>query len=226
MRNGAIVDAGQCAGGTDVTGFGVSTGGNILTGYLFDNAVPWAIENQNIGGPPVLAYNNNFGAGLGDDIRTLLVQTSPVLYSQSGGVLLVQCPPNASYQCAGAVPPKATTMAAFLAQGGMVSSDPDTAALAVLETVTPVGPGPNDRDISRQYTVTDACGQQQTCTQTITVRDTIPPTITCPLNVTVNAEPGQCYALAANVALGTPTTGDNCGVASVVNDGLAQYPSA
>ena len=225
-RNGATVDAGQCpTGGTDVTGFGISTGGNVLTGYGFDNAVPWAIENQNASGPAVLAYNNNFGAVAGDDISKLLVQTSPVLYSQSGGVLLVQCPPGASYQCAGDVLTKATTMAGFIAQGGMVSSDPATASLTVLETVTPVGAGSNNRDITRQYTVTDACGNSNSCTQTITVRDTTQPTITCPPPVTVNNEPNQCYALATSVTLGTPTTGDNCGVASVVNDAPPlQYP--
>src|SRR3546814_3422693 len=44
--------------------------------------------------------------------------------------------------------------------------------------------------LSRTYTVTDACNNSSTCTQTITVNDTIAPAITqCATNVTV-----QCAA--------------------------------
>ena len=38
----------------------------------------------------------------------------------------------------------------------------------------------------------------------------------------VPADAGQCYA--TGVALGTPTTADNCGVASVTNNAPAQFP--
>ena len=52
--------------------------------------------------------------------------------------------------------------------------------------------------------------------------DQTPPTITAPANVTVNANPGVCYATA--VALGSPTTGDNCSVTNVSNNAPAQFP--
>src|SRR5207244_1630308 len=48
------------------------------------------------------------------------------------------------------------------------------------------------------------------------------PTISCPADVMVNADPGLCVA--TNVALGSPVTADNCAVASVVNDAPASYP--
>ena len=70
--------------------------------------------------------------------------------------------------------------------------------------------------------VTDIHGNTNSCSFTVTVNDTEPPTITCPANVTVNADAGQCYA--SGVALGTPVTADNCGVASVVNNAPAQFP--
>src|SRR5206468_3372669 len=61
LENGATLDAGDC--GTDVTGLGTSSGGNTLTGYGFDNAAPWAIQNLNAGATPaVLAQHDNFGA--------------------------------------------------------------------------------------------------------------------------------------------------------------------
>ncbi len=52
--------------------------------------------------------------------------------------------------------------------------------------------------------------------------DTTPPTITAPPNVTVNTNTPQ--RTAKNVDLGTPITGDNCGVASVTNDAPAEFP--
>ncbi|MEZ5021016.1 MAG: hypothetical protein R2756_13040 [Bacteroidales bacterium] len=56
------------------------------------------------------------------------------------------------------------------------------------------------------------------------IGDIINPTITCPADVlNVPADAGQCYA--TGVALGSPTTADNCGVATVTNNAPAQFPS-
>jgi hypothetical protein len=71
-------------------------------------------------------------------------------------------------------------------------------------------------------TVTDASGNTSTCTSTVTVSDTISPTITCPGDVVVNNDPGVCSA--TGVVLGTPTTADNCSVASTTDNGLVTYP--
>ncbi len=73
-------------------------------------------------------------------------------------------------------------------------------------------------------TATDAHGNSAEGAFDVTVVDTTPPTITCPPNLTVNADAGQCFALQGNVALGTPVAADNCGVAGVVNDAPAQFP--
>src|SRR5207245_2272055 len=54
------------------------------------------------------------------------------------------------------------------------------------------------------------------------VVDNQAPSISCPAAVMVNTDAGQCTA--TNVALGSPVTGDNCAVASVVNDAPASYP--
>jgi hypothetical protein len=58
-------------------------------------------------------------------------------------------------------------------------------------------------------------------TTAATVGDTTPPTITCAGDVTVSANSG---CTATSVVLGSPVTGDNCGVASVLNNGPAAYP--
>src|SRR5207237_667976 len=74
------------------------------------------------------------------------------------------------------------------------------------------------------WTATDLHGNIKTATQTVTVIDNQNPTITCPANVTVNTDQGQCSASSANVNLGTPVTADNCAVVSVTNNHPATYP--
>ncbi|MCC9018419.1 HYR domain-containing protein [Flavobacterium lipolyticum] len=73
------------------------------------------------------------------------------------------------------------------------------------------------------WTATDAAGNTQTCTQTVTVSDTQKPTITCPSNVTAVADVNSCTA--TGVVLGTPTTSDNCsGTVTVTNDAPSSFP--
>jgi len=72
------------------------------------------------------------------------------------------------------------------------------------------------------WTVTDVHGNTATATQDVVVTDDQNPTITAPAMVNVNADNGSCAA--TNVSLGTPSTADNCGVASVTNDAPVSYP--
>lgn len=71
------------------------------------------------------------------------------------------------------------------------------------------------------WTVEDNGGNTATCAVTVTVTDNEDPTISCPVNVAVANDPGFNYA--TGVVLGTPVTDDNCGVFSVVNDGVEPY---
>jgi trimeric autotransporter adhesin len=71
------------------------------------------------------------------------------------------------------------------------------------------------------YTATDAAGNTSSASFTVTVNDTENPTITAPADVTVSAN-SACNAF--GVALGTPTTADNCGVASVTNNAPGTFP--
>jgi gliding motility-associated-like protein len=70
-------------------------------------------------------------------------------------------------------------------------------------------------DTTVTWTVTDNAGNTATCTQKVTVVDNTNPTISCPTDVVVDAN-AECTA--TQVALGTPTAADNCGVASITND--------
>jgi uncharacterized repeat protein (TIGR01451 family) len=83
---------------------------------------------------------------------------------------------------------------------------------------TPVGVGAHTVTI----TVKDASNNVTTVTTTFNVVDNTPPTITAPPDVTVNADAASCSV--SGVALGTPTTGDNCPGTSVTNNAPASFP--
>ena len=72
------------------------------------------------------------------------------------------------------------------------------------------------------WTIIDDAGNTSSCTQLVTVLDVEAPTVTCPADVTVNTDAGICDA--SGVALGTPTSADNCGVVSTTNDAPALFP--
>ena len=63
------------------------------------------------------------------------------------------------------------------------------------------------------WIVTDGSGRTANCNQTVTVTDNEDPVITCPANITHNADAGLCTY---TVAVGVPVTVDNCGVSTVV----------
>jgi len=65
--------------------------------------------------------------------------------------------------------------------------------------------------ITRTYKATDACGNIEFCTQTITIDDTTPPVVTCPATVTV-----ECMADVPPVNTGLVTATDNCDPAPVI----------
>ncbi|MDZ4846342.1 MAG: proprotein convertase P-domain-containing protein [Chitinophagales bacterium] len=65
------------------------------------------------------------------------------------------------------------------------------------------------------WTATDENGNTATCVQNVTITDIENPSITCPPNYAQTTDAGVCDAL---VAVATPTTSDNCTVATVVND--------
>ena len=65
------------------------------------------------------------------------------------------------------------------------------------------------------FTVTDCGNLIAQCTVNITVEDNNDLSITCPDDITVSNDPGECTA---DVSIPLPVTSDNCGVMSVIND--------
>lgn len=72
------------------------------------------------------------------------------------------------------------------------------------------------------WTFEDGKGNKSTQTQKVVIADVSNPKITAPPTVTDHPmDAGKCYA---TVDIGTPTTEDNCGVASVTNDAPVTFP--
>ena len=71
------------------------------------------------------------------------------------------------------------------------------------------------------WTFNDGNGNTSTAVQTVIVSDLIAPSIAAPSNVNTNA---NAACAATGVLLGTPTTSDNCSVASVTNNAPATFP--
>ena len=95
----------------------------------------------------------------------------------------------------------------------------DNCSLATISDDTPAVF--NEGSTIVTYTVEDVSGNTSTCTQFVTVEDNEDPVITCPVDVVVDTDTGLCTA--SGVALGTPTTSDNCSVASISDDAPAIF---
>src|SRR5207247_5154503 len=60
--------------------------------------------------------------------------------------------------------------------------------------------------ILRTWTASDGCGNTATCLQTISFKDTVPPIITCPTNITL-----ECTVSPTTDNTGIATATDTCG---------------
>ena len=82
----------------------------------------------------------------------------------------ISCPSNVTVECGQPTDPSSTGIA----------TASDTCDATPTVTFTDVVSGSCPQTITRTWKATDASGNPATCTQTINVRDTTPPTISCP----------------------------------------------
>ncbi|MGB4846546.1 MAG: hypothetical protein WBP41_01440, partial [Saprospiraceae bacterium] len=117
----------------------------------------------------------------------------------------IACPGDVTVQCANQVPLPSTTS---------VTTSDNCGGVATVTFVSDVFSNQictNRFDITRTYRAFDECGNSATCAQNIHVFDTTPPSITCPVNTTV-----QCASLVPIPNPGLVIATDNCnGLATV-----------
>ena len=113
---------------------------------------------------------------------------------------VITCPPSLTVECLEVVPP--TNFA-----GGSVSDNcrPNPIVQFLFDSRVSGSILGAQWLITRTYEANDQCGNTSRCTQVILVKDTIPPEITCPPNVTV-----QCGDDTTPAGTGSAIATDNC----------------
>ncbi|SHJ71611.1 gliding motility-associated C-terminal domain-containing protein, partial [Aquimarina spongiae] len=101
----------------------------------------------------------------------------------------------------------------------VVTDEADNCGTPTVAFVSDVSDGNNNPEvITRTYSVTDAAGNSINVTQTITINDTIDPTIACPSDITQQLDMGSSSAV---VNFSPPVGMDNCsGVSTTQVSGL------
>ena len=101
-----------------------------------------------------------------------------------------------------------------------VASATDNCGVGTLVNNAPASFSPGT--IAVVWQVTDSQGNTVSATQLVTVSDTIAPLNTPPVNLTIATDSDSCVA--TGVSLGSPTSSDNCGVASITHNAPESFP--
>src|SRR5207248_3217359 len=107
----------------------------------------------------------------------------------------ITCPANRTLEC----PANTTTNAT-----GMATASDGCSAVSISYSDSVSNTCGGTYVLSRTWVASDQCGNTRSCLQTITVRDTTPPIITCPTNTTLD-----CPANTTTNATGVATAIDN-----------------
>jgi hypothetical protein len=143
-----------------------------------------------------MARNNAYGAIANDTLAGAFF--GPVNFSQSGGTP-ISCPPALVVQNLSQVPAPERTVAAFLAADGLVADTAGTLAASDIIATNSFG----HYLITRNYSLTDICGQTTSCQQSIAVVPLIS-VLGCDsghLTFAMNGQPGHPYAIQASTNL-------------------------
>jgi len=115
----------------------------------------------------------------------------------------INCPPDVILECPADTSPSSTGKATAT----------DTCGDVTIRCRNRIIPGcGNTEIIERTWIATDEYDNSSSCVQTITVVDTTPPVITCPVDVTL-----ECPADTSVEANGSATAGDTCGTVTVTH---------
>jgi hypothetical protein len=115
---------------------------------------------------------------------------------------VIACPPDKVLECPACTTPACT--------GTATATDTCTPAAQITITFTDATTGTCPQIITRTWVAKDLCLNTASCVQTITVRDTTPPVITCPPNRNL-----ECPACTTPACTGTASATDTCSVPTV-----------
>ena len=177
---GTTVEFSTTATGTAPLTFTWTKNGDVIEGATGDTLV---LNNVTLDDAGVYCVRVEGGCGIVTNCATLDVEIPPT----------VTCPPDVTVECIEDVPLPDPGLVVFT--GGTIGATAehfaDTSEVNGCETI-----------ITRTYKITDDCGAITYCTQTINVKDTIAPVLTCADGFVV--ECGTLWEFEA------PTATDNC----------------
>jgi len=204
----------SCLGGNDATVNLTVNGGTTFYSYAWTGPSGYTSASEDISGLSAGSYSVTVTDAKGCtttatiSVTTFNDVTNPV----------INCPANITQSndpgICGAVINYATPLGTDNCPGSVTTL---TAGLSSGSTF-------NVGTTSVSYLVTDMAGNSASCGFTVTVNDVQLPVISCPSNVNVAADAGDCTADASSVNLGTPVTSDNCGISSVTNNAPGTFP--
>ena len=119
---------------------------------------------------------------------------------------VITCPINVTIECTASTLPSNTGSASATDNCDVVPAITYTDVTAASQTC------PQEYTINRTWKATDDCGNMSTCLQVITVDDSTPPVITCPINVTI-----ECTASTLPGNTGAASASDNCDIVPTIS---------
>ena len=159
--------------------------------------------------------------GVGDSCGNIGTCVQEVIINDTIPPVINSCPTDLVVNCIDEVPSPYTTWLALLTAPGF-SLNPDNCGAIDTLNYSPFVSEMSDGNtcpetITRLYQVVDLCGNAATCQQVIIVNDTIPPTLTCPPDSTVQCpeDAPMPYASLDEFLAAGGAISDNCAVDSV-----------
>ncbi len=104
-----------------------------------------------------------------------------------------------------------TSIATAVTGDATATDNCDATPTIGFDDVTAAGACPQSYIITRTFTAIDDCGNSSSCSQIIFVQDTVPPAITCPVDLTI-----ECSDSSDPIATGSATATDNCDTSVVI----------
>ncbi len=101
---------------------------------------------------------------------------------------------------------------------GTVSATDDTDPSPVITQLPAPGTIITGGPIPLTFFATDNAGNTSSCMPSVTFSDLIPPSISCPSNITIQVGQGSADVQIPLASLGTPIAGDNCSFPTITND--------
>ena len=190
------------------------TNTNAMLGPLADNGGPTYTCALLCGSPAIDAGTNFSGSATDQRGLPRTVVTSGIVNGSDGtdiGAVEAQqqvCSPPVAICTNVTVSAGTNCTASASIDGGSYDPNPGGKVTLAQSPPGPYGLGTN----AVTLIVTDNYGGSNSCSGTVIVVDTTPPTIICPSDITSNTAPGECGAI---VAWKGPEAVDNCGTVNV-----------